>query len=596
MKKSASMHNRRNDRSVKSSGCGRVPLFRCIAFLAMISGGAVFCFGQAESLRDYVGLINQSFHPDIVSYLGKFRTEFERRGNTDAARSIDSYLKGGSGTGFVYVAPDGANYIITNHHVITQAYDISVTFEKQDGLKVKYEGLTIIAADEDMDIALLSFPRGGRPFTGGLAFLDRPVNEGEDVYSAGFPTLGNTTMWQFGRGMVSNAHVEFPEDDYDEKSRIMGPYIQHTAQVDPGNSGGPLLVQAPDLPTGYAVAGINTLSARFRQAANFSIPTDRVQTFLDSTLNPRPEDERRRLDARLNSFIEGLTVPRAVYEHIAKYLSNACTAENAEYALTEMLRNANRTVQDNIIRAFIYSPVEGMGYAVAWTIENALRTQTGRIAISVDSVAPANENSYTVNFKVNNGTISSLWVNDYGIWRINSFGDFAAGDKTLIERRNRTDTDARRLRTDYDFHLSAGFAYLLEAGPAFGGDIKYHSGFAAYGFRAYIAGKDFFQGEFTTGFYIPIRIKKIGLIPYGNFGMGLVVKEPDPTTPDSWSLYEDPIGKDIGINFSLEGGLLFTTSLIPGLFLQASYQHNFYTGTIRGIKPGILFFGIGYGF
>jgi serine protease Do len=393
--------------------------------------------------------------------------------------------------------------------------------------------------------------------------------------------------------MVSNAHVEFPENDNDEKSRIMGPYIQHTAQIDPGNSGGPLLIQAPDLPAGYAVAGINTLSARFRQAANFSIPMDRVQAFLDSALGPKPENERGRLDARLNTFIDGLGVPRAVYEHIAKYLSNACTAENAEYALTEMLRRANRTVQDNIIRAFIYSPVEGMGYAVAWTIENALRAQTGRIAITVDSVVPINENSYTVTFTVNDKTISSVWVNDYGIWRINSFGDFAAGDKTLVEKRDQADADAQRLRTEYDFHIAAGFAYLLEAGPAFGGDFKFHAGYTAYGVRLYTAGKKFTQADLTAGLYFPIRVKKTGFTPYGNLGAGLAFMEADS---QSASLSADVLGKEVGFDFSLEGGLQFTTTLVPGLFLQASYQHNFYLGDLHGIKGGMLFFGIGYGF
>jgi serine protease Do len=339
------------------------------------------------------------------------------------------------------------------------------------------------------------------------------------------------------------------------------------------------------------VAGINTLSARFRQAANFSIPVDRVKAFLDSALAPRTANERGRLDARLSGFIEGLAVPRSVYDHIAKYLSNACTAENAEYALTEMLRNANRTVQDNIIRAFIYSPVEGMAYSVAWTIENALRTRTGRIVITVDSVVPAGENSYTVTFRVNEGTISSVWVNDYGIWRINSFGDFAAGNKTLVEQRNQTDKNAQRLRTDYDFHLSGGFAYLLEAGPAFGADFTYHSGVMAYGFKVYSTGKKFFQAGITTGIYIPVRIQKVALIPYGNLGMGLAVKD---HVPDN-SGY-DPQTKDVGLAFSLEGGLLFTTSAVPGLFLQAAYQHNFYAGDVRGIKPGMLFFGIGYGF
>jgi serine protease Do len=594
MKKPISPRRRQKDGAAGPLGGGGPPLRR-ILFLFLILSGTAFCFGQTEILRDYVGLINQSFHPDIVSYLGKFRTEFEKRGNTDAARSIDNYLKGGSGTGFVYVTPEGANYIITNHHVITQSYDISVTFEKPDGLKIKYEGLTIFAADEDMDIAILAFPRGGRPFTGGMAFLDRPVGEGEDVYSAGFPALGTTSLWQLGRGMVSNAHVEFPENDRDEKSRIMGPYIQHTAQVDPGNSGGPLLVRVPDLPAGYAVAGINTLSARFRQAANFSIPIDRVKAFLDSALGPKTEDGLRRLDARLSTFIEGLAAPRAVYEHIAKYLSNACTGENAEYALTEALRKANRTVQDTIIRAFNYSPVEGMGYAVAWTIENTLRTQTGNIAMTVDSVIPVNENSYTVNFKVNNTIISSVWVNDYGIWRINSFGSFAAGDKTLIEKRNQTDTDAQRLKTDYDFRLSAGLAYVPGAGPAFGGDFKYHTRVMAYGLRVYTAGEPFFQADVTTGIYIPVRIKKVGLIPCGNLGVGFVVKDPAPQPAGSPDSTDGPL-KDVGFDVSLEGGLLVTTSMVPGLFLQISYQHNFYTDNLRGVRPGILFFGVGYGF
>jgi serine protease Do len=556
-------------------------------FIMTLNAGA-FCFGQTPgALRDYVGLINQTFHPDIVAYLGKFRAEFDKRGNNDAAKSIDNYLKGRSGTGFIYVARDGSNYVITNHHVITQSYDISITFEKQDGIKIKYEGLEIIAADEDMDIALLSFPKGGKPFTSGLSFLNRPVNEGEDVYSAGFPGLGAIFLWQFGKGMVSNARAEFPENDNDEKSRIMGPYIQHTAQIDPGNSGGPLLVQVSGVPTGYAVAGINTLSARFRQAANFSIPMNRVNEFLSIALGPKSSDERPRLDARLDTFIEGLSVNQAVYGHISDYLSSACTAENAEYALTEMLRKANRTVQDNIIRAFVYSPVDGMSYAVAWTIENALRSKAGRISISVDTVVPNNKNGYTVTFKVNDRTISSEWVNDYGIWRINSFGDFAAGDKTLVEKQEKEDRDAERLRTDYDIQFSAGFAYPFEVGPAFGADLKFrrYSSYASAGMRVYTAGEDFFQLEVTSGIFIPIRIKKVGLTPYGETGLGFI--------KTSFPIDELQIPY-FGFALSFQGGLLFTTAAVPGLYLQAAYQYNLlYLFMID--NPGILFFSIGYG-
>ncbi|MDR1238634.1 MAG: hypothetical protein LBK27_00810, partial [Treponema sp.] len=60
----------------------------CFAFAMTLTAGAL-SFGQtAGSLRDYVGLINQTFHPDIVAYLGTFRAEFDKRGNEDAARSI----------------------------------------------------------------------------------------------------------------------------------------------------------------------------------------------------------------------------------------------------------------------------------------------------------------------------------------------------------------------------------------------------------------------------------------------------------------------------------------------------------------------------
>jgi serine protease Do len=345
------------------------------------------------------------------------------------------------------------------------------------------------------------------------------------------------------------------------------------------------------------VAGINTLSARFRQAANFSIPMDRVNIFLDTALGAEPADQRPRLEARLGNFIEGLNVNHAVYEHIAAYLSNACTAENAEYALTEMLRNANRTVQGDIVRAFIYSPVTGMSYAVAWTIENALRSRSGRISISVDNVAPHSKNGYTVTFKINDGTISSEWVNEYGIWRISAFGDFAAGDKTLVEKREQADKDAERLKTDYILQFTAGLAFPLEAGAAFGADVKVRSWFLGYGLRFYTAGLNFFQLEGTTGIYIPIRINKIGLTPYGDLGLGVVsvFRSKEPSNGDL-GLNENENQLDFAFDLSIQAGLMFTTSAVPGLYFQAAYQYNVYLLGLKNVNPDVLFFGIGYGF
>jgi serine protease Do len=569
-----------------------------ILFCLFLTAAIGICFGQTSALREYVGMISQTFHPDAVEFLQKLKTDVEKRSSA-ASRSIDNYLKGDSGTGFVYVADDGGNYILTNYHVISQAVTLTITFEKQDGEQSKFSGLTIVAADEDMDIALLAFAGGQKPFKQGLSFLTRPVEESDDVYTAGFPGLGSAMIWQLGRGMVSNASVRLPLDDGSGKT--LGPFIQHTAEVDPGNSGGPLLVQTQGVPAGFAVAGINTRKAWFRQAANYSIPLNQVQSFLDASLKPKTGDERPKLDARLASFIEGLGVNKAVYPHIASYLSNDCTGENADYAISKVLEKAPHATADNILTAVGYSPVDGMSYAVAWTIEDALRTKSGKISIETDSVT-RNDKGYAVVFKLNSGTISSEWINEYGIWRIRSFGDFAAGDKDLIKKEKKAKADSAKLRTEPDLQIAAGFAYVLDRGAGFGLDITGRAAWFGYGFKTYIR-RDFFQLDAYSGLYIPIKAGKVAFIPYGNIGVGFQVKDKIYTDPYESSVFTKDV--DFGLAFQL--GLQFTTAAVPGLYLAAGYQYNlfFRSAFASGrddpaskIKadPSVVFIGLGYSF
>jgi serine protease Do len=571
---------------------------RIILFLFFISA-ACSCFAQASLLRDYVGLINQTFHPDIVKYMEKFKENMEKRGNTGAAKSIDAYLKGGSGTGFVYIDKDGKNYIITNHHVITQSYTLSVTFEKPDGAKTKYEGLTILAADEDMDIALLGFPEGQKPFGESLEFLDRPVEEGEDVYSAGFPGLGMTTLWQFGRGMVSNAHAAFPPED--DTGTMMGPYIQHTAQVDPGNSGGPLLVPVNGALTGYAVTGINTLSARYRQAANFSIPMDRVRLFLDAALAPGRSPDFAGLEKRVNAFISGLSADKAAYKHIAKFLSNECTAVNAEYALNDVVGSAPRQAANDIIEAFNYSPVTGMNYAVAWTIENALRTRDGKIDISPGAVDSAPDSKYTVSFNAGKESISSVWINEYGIWRIESFGKFAAGDREFAEKQAQEKMGSKKLHAGNVFVISLGPAYIPDREPAGALEIGWQFSNIGSGIRAYI-GPSYFQLEGTMGVYIPFKLKKIAFTPFGNIGLGFAYKIFHKDGEEFITYFDRSYDKDtrlLDAGLSFQTGLQFTTAYVPGLYVQAAYQFNAYlSGLNDSYRPDHHIFScsLGYAF
>jgi serine protease Do len=561
--------------------------------MALFLTGA-FCFGQASSLRDYVGLISIQYHPDVVAYMGKFKEAFEKKGYSNAARAIDNYLRGLSGSGFSHIAPDGTCYVLTNAHVIAQSESLSIAFEKQDGTKTIHNNLKVYMVDEDKDLAILYFDSGARPFTQALSFYAGVADEGDDVYAAGFPGLGNTALWQFSAGKVSNAVARLPKNNDDTET--IGPFIQHTAQIDPGNSGGPLLVSVQGVPTGYAVAGINTLSAIRRQAANYAIPIDQISAFINTALSKDPVNEKELIAKKVDDFVKGLQVNKEVYNHISNFLSNACTATNAEYAISELLDKASRTVLEDIDSTFSHDPVMGMNAAVGWLIENLMRSRAGDIKISLDSITQNDKGGFSVSFMVNDRLVRSEWVKEYGIYRMDTYGNMVAGDKSLItEKERRYSPDGGWfwnpvLYTNYGLTVSAGYAYIQEGyGSAFTASLVAGS-LVTFGFDVNIAlgSAKYNLLDMTTGIYIPINMNSFAVMLFGDVGWGLLFTDP-PNAGNTDSLF------DFDFDLVLKGGLMFTTAAIPGLFGRLFYAHNI---TIMSDIPnhGMIGVSVGYGF
>jgi serine protease Do len=556
-------------------------MFRKTIFvlLILLAAGSL-CFGQAGVLRDYVGLLSIHYHPDVVDYMGKVKGDFEKLNYHDAAKAIDNYLKGLSGSGFVYVAEDGTCYIITNEHVVAQSESLSITFEKQDGAKTTYDNLKVFAVDEEKDLALLYFAAGIKPFTQGLSFIDRPIDEGEDVFAAGFPGLGNTAIWQFSKGTISNVAARLPKTANSDET--IGPYVQHTAQIDPGNSGGPLLETAEGVPSGYAVIGINTLSAYRRQAANYAIPADQVQAFLAAVLSKEPANERELIAKKTDDFIKGLRSDKAVYGHIAQYLTGACTASNAEYAILELLEKAPRMVIEDVAKTFTNDPVEGMNVAVAWLIENSMRTKSGALKINLASIETNDKGGFLVTFNVNDKPVKSEWVKEYGVYRLDTYGDIATGDKTLVAQKEKD----LKFKTDFSFIIGAGYAYIFDTGSAFNAFFK-SGNYVTFGVNFYYGQKSYLQAEAMLGFNYPIRLGSVALIPFADLGLGFV-KVDKPKSDDDFGF-----DWELKLDLSVQGGLMFTMSAVPGLFFQTYYHYNFIQDIDNNSLIGIS---IGYGF
>ena len=544
-----------------------------------------FCFGQAGVLRDYVGLISINYHPDVVDYMKKFKESFEKKGLSDAAKSIDNYLKGLSGSGFIYVAPDGTCYILTNEHVVKQASSLSITFEKQDGSKTIYERLKVFFVDEEKDLALLSFDTGVKPFTQGLSFSTKPVDEGWDVFAAGFPGLGNTAIWQFSRGNISNAAARLPKSS--DSDETIGPYIQHTAQIDPGNSGGPLLIAAQGAPAGYEVIGINTLSARWRQAANYAIPVDQVNDFIARALSTEPVNEREFITKKANDFIKGLQVNRAVYDHIAQFLSLGCTATNAEFAISELLEKATRSVLDDIAQTFSQDPVSGMNAAVAWLIENSMRSKSGSLKISLDSINPNDKGGFDVVFLVNDAPVKSEWLKEYGVYRLETYGEMVTGDKSLVTEKQKKKEQDKSLRTDLNFAIFGGYAYVLDYGSAFQAELRFSTPFT-YGFDFLFGQKGYWHAGLNVGYAGAIRADKVGFLPFGELGASVIGSKEAKDKADFADF-------KFGFGLTVKAGLMFTTAAAPGLLFRVSYGHNFEFMNDYIPHHGMIGISIGYG-
>lgn len=171
------------------------------------------------------------------------------------------------GTGFV-VASNGV--IVTNYHVIETGNVAVVKFP--DGTILSVDG--VLTADKLRDLAIVKVH--GKTFrTLTLGNSDR-IQVGEEVVAIGNPLGLELTV---SNGIISGMRT-------DEK--LGGKFLQSTAPISPGSSGGPLFNMQGE------VVGINTSYLEGGENLNFAIPSNDVKNLLsvhqDSKLQKLPNE------------------------------------------------------------------------------------------------------------------------------------------------------------------------------------------------------------------------------------------------------------------------------------------------------------------
>ncbi len=449
-------------------------LLGSIAALLLLPGLA---FAQVKS---YIGVVRQQYYSEYVDMFKKMSKELKDEGYNTYSKSIDGYLEGGFGSGFVWVAKDGTNYVITNRHVVAQAETASVEFEDDaTGEITKYEGLKVIATDDDIDIAILAFKDGEKPFKKGLELSQKALTDGQEVWSAGFPGLGNDPVWQFGKGTVTNARARIKELLDPEVSTI----IQHSAQVDSGNSGGPLLVASGK---DYLVVGINTWKAAYRDSTNFAIPSAVIQKMLDGLSTSKTttaEDRAFKLAKALGDSSQNFT-------SIVNFISYHKASVEGQKELESVLRFAPTSARSTISEIFNYNPAEGLRYACAYQLFKKYGSTEDKTYSYKTEVTESSDEKMAITFTSGEGedakTFETAWIKEHGLWRLDSTEkvEEESDDKKKEKKKDNSSSAIRfkGLETIDTVWLKFGYEFpLSNQGKSYGGEFIYFADGTVFG-------------------------------------------------------------------------------------------------------------------
>jgi hypothetical protein len=299
---------------------------------------------------------------------------------------------------------------------------LSVSLDRDES---RFRAKVIYVSDRD-DLAVISIKAKGIPLfkLGGLTY------EGQHVLSLGYPGVrGEGLVYQAAEGVVSNKCFK---EDLDNGSCL----IQHTATIDHGNSGGPLV----DAGTGQVV-GVNTYGfRRSTSIAYVSIPADHVAKVLEKAdeVHAKGEDKdwrRRQLLTTVQEFLDEQSSAAANSEHMSYLVSSRLVVRSG----MDNYRAWKNSSKEFLVGFFglITVVAKVTEIRIGEDIAKACEGKAEKVRLNSTDVRLGTHNKARVIVRCGSVQREMQWTYEYGRWQIVDYFSKTMDkedDKLAVER------------------------------------------------------------------------------------------------------------------------------------------------------------------
>ncbi len=330
-------------------------------------------------------------------------------------------LSEGFGSGFVIkserlIQTAATSLVITNQHVIADADQPRVSFDHDE---TQYLG-HILFSDRRLDLAILEI----RASVPGLTLNATSANI-QDVFAVGYPSMNQDGSYQETHGNISNPCLHDRELTK-ESTHGDDCWVKHTAAIDPGSSGGPLLTKA------HEVIGVNTAILTQLHDAFLAVPATAIQKAIqdaelfrekrtDATwLADQLKDRCRKFNGELSSTSSDHTL-------LVSFISNSLMAEQGNQAYQRLVENIPGASQQ-VIPSFFKDPAYTLRASLVMALRYLYETRGGVAKdeqctrLNPNDDVTKSDATVRIMISLQRGSdVELVWMLEHGAWRLRDY-------------------------------------------------------------------------------------------------------------------------------------------------------------------------------